>query len=586
MKVLGNILKEAQKGLSTQQSDDAKKLFSYLLLTCKNVSLYPEGHSISMNSIRQFHETLEAHIRQYGDIRIEIERDRVICQGIEVHKGPSEEGTLPFTLFRDGIRWLEFTEGIDLEETREVLSIIHRYSVLTTEPEGDIVTAFWDARFDHVLYKADDYFSEQTPDQIDSLSKSDTMPSVAETEIQTEDKPAAIDNLTIDTASLGDLAIDPLSFGGLAIDPASFVLTPLEKVELQEMVSREETASATEHLNMLLDMLLQGLEEKDFNIVLEVLSEEFKSSFVRHDFEAALIIIDGVRKVLDSGQLHNTWASPLIESFYKDISSDSNCLKPLEEIWSNLNVLQMETLKLIFHHLNPGAVNTLAHLLLLGQPSQLEQIVEDTIISLVRKDVSCLESLINHSDERIAEMLVPVLSRLEGDTSLKYLMKLARHSSASVRRMAIRAIGQAHGNQMPAIFEFIDDPDASVRRVILTQMGQSRNEIAEDLLMQYLQNQQFSTAQIEHIIECFRTLGKCGSSRSVPFLRKTLLHRKWMAGLRKSAYRESAAVALVALKIPEAQQVIEEASLSFHRGLRRIAREAGREYFQKNKGER
>jgi hypothetical protein len=87
------------------------------LLTCKNVSLYPEGHSISMNSIRQFHENLEAYIRQYGDIRIEIERDRVICQGVEVHTGPSEEGTLPFTLFRDGIRWLEFTEGIDLEET-------------------------------------------------------------------------------------------------------------------------------------------------------------------------------------------------------------------------------------------------------------------------------------------------------------------------------------------------------------------------------------------------------------------------------------------------------------------------------------
>ena len=66
---------------------------------------------------------LEAYIRQYGDIRIEIERDRVICQGIEVHKGTSEEGTLPFTLFRDGIRWLEFTEGIKQEEIKE--SIIH-----------------------------------------------------------------------------------------------------------------------------------------------------------------------------------------------------------------------------------------------------------------------------------------------------------------------------------------------------------------------------------------------------------------------------------------------------------------------------
>jgi hypothetical protein len=274
----------------------------------------------------------------------------------------------------------------------------------------------------------------------------------------------------------------------------------------------------------------------------------------------------------------------LIESFYKDISSNSKCLKPLEEIWSNLNVPQMETLKRIFQHLNPSAVDTLVHLLLLGQPSQLEQIVEDTIISLVCQDVSCLESLINDSNERIAEILVSVLSRLEGDTSLKYLMKLARHSSAPIRRMAVRAIAHAHGNQTSAIFEFIDDPDASVRNVILTQMGQSRNEIAENLLMQYIQNRNFSAAQNEHIIECFRTLGKCGSSRSVPFLRKTLLHRKWMAGLRKSAYREGAALALVALQIPEARQVIEAAGRSFHPGLRRIAREAGREFFQTSKG--
>lgn len=583
MKVWDSILKKAGEGLSIQRSVDTRRLFAYLLLTGKNVSLYPEGHIISMNSIRQFHEMLEADIRQYGDIRIEIEKDRVICQGVEVHKGPSEEGTLPFTLFRDGIRWLEFTEGIELEEIREVLSIIHRYSVLTKEPEGDIVTAFWEAHFDHVLYKVDDFFPEQTPDQIDSPSKSDTRPAAAKTEFEAEDEPASLGGPTIDTASFGDLDIDTKSFGGISIDPASFVLTAREQIELQEMVSREEKSSATEHLNMLLDMLLQYQEEKDFNIVLEVLSEEFEGSFDRRDFEAALIILDGVRKILDSGRLRTPWAGPLIESFYKDISSDSKCLKPLKEIWSNLNVLQMETLKLIFQHLNPRAVDTLVHFLLLGQPSQLEQIVEDTIISLARQDVSCLEPLINVSDERIAEKLVHVLSKLEGDTSLKYLTKLARHSSASVRRMAVKMIGQAHGSQVSAIFEFIDDPDDSVRRVILTQLGQSRNETAENLMMQYLQNRKFSATQIEYIMECFKTLGKCGSLRSVPFLSKTLLHRKWMAGLRKSAYREGAALALVALKIPEARQVIEAAGRSFHPGLRRIARKAGREFFQKNK---
>jgi hypothetical protein len=554
--------------------DDTKKLFAYLLLTCKNVSLYPEGHVISTNSIRQFHDSLEAFIRQYGDVKIEVERDRVICQGVEVHKGASEEGTLPFTLFRDGIRWLEFTKGIKLEETREVLSIIHRYSVLTTEPEGDIVTAFWEAHFDHVLYEADDFVSDQTSDQTESPEESEKPPPEEEGEVEDKQEP-----------SVGP-AIDATPLGGLALEPAFFVLTPEEQVELQEMVSREERLSTTEHLNMLLDMLLQFQEEKDFNIVLGVLSEEFEGSYGRHDFEAVLIILDGVRKILDSGRLRTPWAGPLIESFYKDISSDSKCLKPLEEIWSSLNVQQMGTLKLIFLHLQPKSVDTLMHFLLLGQPSQLEKIVEDTVISLARQDAGCLEKLINDKDERIVEKLVPVLSRLEGDKYFKYLMKIARHSSVSVRRMAIKAILQTRANQMSAVFEFIDDPDVSVRRVILTQMGQSRSEIAEDLLIKYLQNKKFGITQNEHIIECFKTLGKCGSLRSFPFLRQTLLHRKWMAAFTKSAHREGAANALVALQIPEARQLIEAAGSSFYPGLRRIAREAGSEFFQKNRGGR
>jgi len=554
--------------------DDTKKLFAYLLLTCKNVSLYPEGHVISTNSIRQFSDSLQTFIRQYGDVKIEIERERVLCQGIEVHKGPSEEGTLPFTLFRDGIRWLEFTKGIKPEEIREVLSIIQKYSILTAEPEGDIVTAFWEAHFDHVQYEADDFVSEQSLDQIENLEESEKAPPEEEAEV--EDKQEPSEGPTIDATPMG----------GIALDPAYFVLTPEEQVELQEMVSREEKLSTTEHLNMLLDMLLQFQEEKDFNIVLGVLSEEFEDSYGRHDFEAALIILDGLRKILDSGRLRTPWATPLIESFYNDISSVSKCLKPLEGIWSKINVQQMEALKLIFQHLKPGAASTLIHLLLIGQPSKLEQIVEDTVTSLARRDINCLSSLINDPNERIAEKLISVLSRLEGDVSLKYLMKLARHSSVTVRRTAIKAIAQTHGNQISALFEFIGDPDPSVWRVILTHLSQSRDETAENILLQYLQDKKTSSSPTEHIMECFKTLGKCGSSRSLPFLIQTLLYRKWLAVFTKSVYREGAAFALAALNIPEARQVIEAAGRSLNPGLRKLAREAGSEFFAKSKGGR
>jgi hypothetical protein len=552
-----------------QRSDDNKKIFAYLLLTCKNVSLYPEGHSISTNSIKQFHEMLVAHIRQHGDLKIEIEKDHVICQGTEVQKGPAEEGTLPFTLFRDGIRWLEFTEGITLEEIRDALSIIHKYSVLTTEPEGDIVTAFWESLFDHVLYKADDFVADQTAEQIDSLAKWDAMHNTEETESGAEDKPATDD---VNAASVEVIE-------SFTIDPGNFLLTPEEKIELQAMIDREERASASEHLKMLLDILIQIQEEKDYTIILGVLSEEFDAFYHRRDFESALMILDGLRKVLTSGKVNTPQIVALIASHYQDMASDARCLKPLEEIWSTLNAKQIETMKGIFQHLIPKAVPTLMRLLLLGQPSRLEEATQDSIIALLNQDAGCLERLSNDPDERLIEKLISLLPRLKQEISLKYLLKLARHPAASIRRTVIKALGQLPGNQTSAIFEFMDDPDPSVRQAILTHLGQSRSEIAEDLLMKYLQNPKLSAAKDEHIIECFRTLGKCGSARSISFLRSTFLHRKWLAAFQKSPFREGAALALVELKIPEAKETIETAGRSFYPGLRRIARKAGKKFF-------
>jgi len=163
-------------------------------------------------------------------------------------------------------------------------------------------------------------------------------------------------------------------------------------------------------------------------------------------------------------------------------------------------------------------------------------------------------------------------------------MKLARHPSAPVRRMAVKAVAHVSGDQTAALFGFIDDPDASVRSVILKQLSQARHETAEDLLLQYLQNRKPRSSQTEHIVECFSTLGQCGSLRSVPFLRKTLLSRKWLAGLTKSAYREGALLALVALRIPEAQEVVEKAGRSLFPGLRRMVRESAKGFFPKSKG--
>jgi len=262
---------------------------------------------------------------------------------------------------------------------------------------------------------------------------------------------------------------------------------------------------------------------------------------------------------------------------------DTAHLKPIEKIWNHVEEQQEDTFRRLVGHLCTPAVDTLALLLLGQQPRYLHIIVEDAIISLILQDVHCLESLLNSSDDRLVARLIPVLSRLGEDRSMKYLMTLTRHSSASVRRTAVRTIAQGNTLQAAQVSDLIDDPDAEIRRIVLKHLSRSRDRAAEDLLTAYLQKSKFTSALDGHVMECFKALGKCGSSRCVPFLRETLMHRKWMAGFRKSSDQQGAAIALAALQIPESRQVLEEAGRSIHPGLRSLVREAEQEFSRQSK---
>lgn len=580
------------KAAKTPASDDARKMFAYLLLSAKNLSLYPEGHTISLNSIRQLHKKLEAFIGRYGDFRLDIEKDRILVQGEDVFVGPSEEGSLGFALFRDGIRWLEFTEGITLEELSDFLSILNEHQLLAGEPTGDIVTALWEAGFAHIQYEVTAYFPSRAQSGLTAISDlmarafapAATGPGQAgPAQSATPGAPIARASAPRSSgeksgpaqsgtpgaqAGLGQPKGDP------AIDAAALTLTEREKTWLREMIYREETAPASAHLNMLLDSLHQYPDRDSVQVILDVLTEEFSAFLSSLDFSACMTIVEGLRYIAESGRMVEPWGKAAIERELAVLASPES-LRPLADIWGQIPPQQAGQVERIFQRLHPRAVESLAPLLLSRQQQALQFIVEEAILHLSGQDGQYLDALVHAADERMAARLLPLLCRLEQEASTLSLLALARHAFPAVRRLAVKAI--LHLRSVPAedIFKLMDDPDEAVRRLILRQMGQARDETVEGLLLRYLQHPAIKSQPDGHILDCFKTLGRCGSVKSISFLKEALVNRKWMVGLDKSSWRAGAAQALAALNIPEADDVLAAALRSLHPGLRKLAREAG-----------
>ncbi len=595
--------KTISPGPIKEELEAAKKVLATLLLARKNYSLYPENHTICMNAIKQLHSQLETYLHKYGDLRLEIESDRLVYQGEIIHSEPREGGALPFTLFRDGIRWLEFTGGIDPGELKELLRIIYEYRILSNDPEGDIVTAFWESKFSHIKYEVADFSwgsgqdTNYTPsfDDWDNGSTSQRGNESGEREVDLtistdkgekastsrrgNESGAREVDLTISTdkgekvsVSLREnKLVDWETLTDPAIDQASLLLTPEEKVRVQEMIHREEQADQTEYLDALLDSLLENKEQENFKIVLEVMEEEFKTSLTRRDFDITLKILRSLRYVLDTCPAEIPWASPLIEDFFLAASS-SQTLSPLQAIWKDLGSGQVKKIEQILKLLKPDAIETLSIILLQNHSSQHRQVLLDVMSSLASRDPRLLESLLKSPDDKLVQMLVHVLVNLKGEQSTKVLLKLVHHKSEYVRLEAVKGLMQRGPARIQDIFKLINDKDETIRRLILRQIGQSRDHITEGLLLDYLEHRKFKSTDNEHVITCFITLGQCGSSRSIPFLRRTLLGWGWMPTFWRAAHRNGAAMALSILGMKEARQVLENAGRCLYPSVRRIVR--------------
>jgi hypothetical protein len=595
--------KTISPGSIKEESEAAKKVLATLLLARKNYSLYPENHTICENAITQLVLQLDTYLHEYGNLRLEIESDRFVYQGEIIHSEPREEGALPFTLFRDGIRWLEFTGGIEAGELKEFLRIINEYRILSNDPEGDIVTAFWESKFSHITYEVADFSfgsgqetnytplfddwdngltsqggNELRAREVDVTISTDKGKEVSTSQGGNESGAREVD-LTISTDKGEKVSIslreNKLVDWETLIDPAiaqaSLLLTPEEEVKVQEMIRQEEQADPTEYLDALLDSLIENREQENFKIVLEVMEEEFKTSLTRRDFDITLKILQSLRYVLNTCTVEIPWAPPFIEDFFLAVSS-SQALSPLQTIWKDMGSGQVKKIEQILKLLKPAAIHTLSAIFLQNHSSQHRQVLLDVMGSLASRDLHFIESLLKSSDEKLIQVLVSVLVNLQGEQPTKILLKLIRHKSESVRQEAVKGLLKRGPARIQDIFKFIDDKDETIRRLIQRQIGQSRDRTSEGLLLDYLEHRKFKSADGEHVIACFITLGQCGSSRSIPFLRRTLLGWGWMPTFWRAAHRNGAAIALSILGMKEAQQVLEEAGRCLYPSVRHIVR--------------
>ena len=147
---------------------------------------------------------------------------------------------------------------------------------------------------------------------------------------------------------------------------------------------------------------------------------------------------------------------------------------------------------------------------------------------------------------------------------------MCEHPSDNVRRKAIRELVDRDPKYAQRLFSLIDDPSKEIRTCILAAFAKHKSNVLENMLLNYLRGNS-AKKDPDHILACYEALGRCGSNTAVSFLHTRLLGRGWNSfiGSGKLIFREGAALALALLDTPEAKDVLQKASKSRFKVIRK-----------------
>ncbi len=554
-------------GPSNEELRNIKKVIASFLLTFKNYGLFPDNHANCLKCIENTKNSLNGFLKNRDNLRFYVEKEQLLFQNKVVYQQSSKDGNFVSLLFRDGVRWLEFQRGIEEQEITGFFKILRQYKNLREEAEGDIVTSLWEENFPHLCYEAREVFWESEP--IIDFSLLNVGKEKLRSSEQEDDSKA------------------PKSIAASSIDRSLWKLTSEEMRELRRMVYMEENRDGKDDVLDVLVVILEDQKNEDnFNTILEFMKEEFQETIIQAEFQLVFKLLKNLHELKLSYKTDRPWAIPLIDNFINHIS-DPDVLSILRQVQPGPDEWDSKQIKVfcqILLFLSPDAIYTLVPLLLRISSSRIQRILMDVICSLANRGIRPLEQLLDNPDEPMVRKVVDILGHLRGKKSTQVLLKTIHHPSEEVRKEAVKVLVGKDPRVLRRLFPLIEDPNESIRRMMLDYLGQRKNETAEELLLDHIQNRRFKLTDSQHIQDCYRVLGKCGSSLSLPFLQETLLDRGWksIVGKDKSLDRQRAALALAYLGTREAEEILAKGSRSLFSNVKIACQKAFEERDDRN----
>jgi hypothetical protein len=582
----------------------------HFITAVKNTALFPENSQIRIDALAKIHHWFEEFLDEQESFKLFVDPDSLLFQGQVVYQDKSGEQSLIFPLFRDGIQWIEFHEGLTADELTTFIIFLNRYRMLREEDEDDIVTMMWKAEFEFIKYKTANEFWDIDPiTEISALKVGSrdgnaagflTATGLAD-QNASADAPAGVRALVahLNDASPGrgqsqgaslsrqlKPSSAPASYSAerSSDDPALFKLMQLDDDDWRELKALvdEETKPKTlaEGLAPALELLRRLRNVAQCEPTLELLVSGVKFGLAEGRFSEVMELCRGVSALAD--ELGDR-LSGLFEDFRRRLGSEdvleglAACQTPEEKSPADLAALAAE-LDAFLALLPPSSAKAIVVAASSAQGLARDRLLRSLCGLDEAQQTPELGAFLN--TVLTPDALLALIGHLKAQAAgLGLLTALSRNVSLPVREAASVTVLEREPERIATMRHLLKEPNPSLNRQVYFFLGAKRSRPVENALLSYLRSvhETKSILPPDAVLNGWRALGQAAaSSKTTEFASKVLLKKnlRSLFGLSSDQEKIHLTGAALALLLMDRRQVFERAARSSFKDLRRACREA------------
>jgi hypothetical protein len=557
-----------------QELRAVREILLSLSKVVKASRVYNPDNPAYQKLLQDFTKNLLEFLRDGTILTWDIGQFQISYDGEPVYQNRDPSESLAFHLYKDGLRRLQFSEGLEAEEIHDFLHLLQS-TLFEPDEDDDLATLLWEKNFAniHAVVVDASRSAGEGGEGSDLATLSRRLIDHGKAEIGVSSGVTSGSGAGEDPGPAAGLP-DAMPFmpgGSLFLFSVGEDEVEKIKAEMNEEAGRD---LAQEFISLLLEILSAKEDIAGSREILAIVERIAESYCLQGNFLKAFQIVRDLRQLLELPLgLPDSRRAAISESIGRMGSSER--IGKLSKVLDRADEGALQVFKYYASLLGTQAIVPLCEMLGDLEQMKARRILCEAIAEMAQGHVEQLEPATRDQRWFVARNAAYILGMVRDSQGMKYLKGLAQHREPRVRKEAIRSLGAiGDGDCREFLLTYLPSSEGATQALtarVLANLGEKR---ALPTLVKLLEERQFPDRDREEKREILDAAGRLGSDQLLPLLRGFLYRKAIFHREKFEEMREGAALALASLGTEAARRILQEGARGNDKAIAHVCRNA------------